>query len=163
MTLPCPLHVGGEPVLLRRALRDDVAAIVRLLAEDQLGGQPDRAGTEAELAAYLTAFDAIDADPRELLVVAETGAGVIGTLQVSILLGLSRRGAARAQIEAVRVASGLRGRGLGRAMIGWAVAEARERGCAQVQLTSNKARGAAHRFYLRLGFANSHEAFKLRL
>jgi len=96
-------------------------------------------------------------------VVAVDGPDVVGTMQLSFIPGLSRQGALRAQVEAVRVAAGHRGRGLGAAMLGWAIAEARRRGCALVQLTTDKSRDAAHRFYERLGFVASHEGMKLVL
>ena len=147
-------------VVLRTAQADDVAAIVALLAADQLGATRDHAG---ELAPYLKAFRAIDADPAHLLVVADDAGRVVATFQLSFLPGLARRGALRAQIEAVRVAEAQRGRGLGEAMMRWAIEEARRRGCALVQLTSDKTRADAHRFYVRLGFVASHEGMKLRL
>ena len=99
-----------------------------------------------------------------MLVVAADGAGaVVATLQLTFIPGIARRGGTRAQIEAVRVRDDLRGRGIGGALIEWAVEQARQSGCAIVQLTSNKARADAHRFYGRLGFAATHEGFKLRL
>jgi GNAT superfamily N-acetyltransferase len=87
----------------------------------------------------------------------------VGTVQLSFLPGLARRGALRAQLEAVRVRADQRGRGVGAAMIGWAIEEARRRGCALVQLTSDKSRPDAHRFYAGLGFVASHEGLKLPL
>ena len=95
--------------------------------------------------------------------VAEADGAVVGTMQLSFLPGLSRRGALRAQIEAVRVAAGWRGRGLGSAMLGWAIDEARRRGCRLVQLTTDKSRGEAHRFYAELGFVALHDGLKLTL
>ena len=158
------LSVGGSTVELRRATADDLAGLVALLAEDVLGATREAPNhTGAELAPYRRAFDLIDADPAHLLVVARKGSEVAGTLQLSVLPGLSRRGGLRGQIESVHVRSGLRGRGLGAAMIGWAIEEARRRGCGLVQLTSNKVRADAHRFYGRLGFVASHEGFKLQL
>jgi GNAT superfamily N-acetyltransferase len=119
--------------------------------------------TDDDLQLYLDAFDVIDADPAHLLLVAEVGAEVVGTLQLSVLPTLVRQGAPRAQLEGVHVRSDHRGSGVGGAMVRWAVEEARRRGCALVQLTSQKRRTDAHRFYTRLGFANSHEGFKLSL
>jgi GNAT superfamily N-acetyltransferase len=160
--------VGEQAVALRRASAADVPALVALLAADQLGATRDGVRDSSDLAAYTAAFEAIDADPAHLLVVAvPAGAGsagqVVGTLQLSFLPGLARRGALRAQIEAVRVADPVRGGGLGGAMIGWAIEEARRRGCALVQLTTDKSRTGAHRFYQRLGFVASHEGMKLAL
>jgi GNAT superfamily N-acetyltransferase len=149
--------------VVRRAEARDVPAIVDLLAADQLGAARDGVRTEADHAAYQRAFQAIDGDPAHLLVVAEDGGEIVATFQLSFLPGLARRGALRAQIEAVRVRDDYRGRRLGEALMTWAIAEARRRGCALVQLTSDKSRQAAHRFYARLGFVASHEGMKLRL
>jgi 8-oxo-dGTP pyrophosphatase MutT (NUDIX family)/GNAT superfamily N-acetyltransferase len=151
---------AGGPVSLRRARREDLAGIVGLIADDQLGATREDTG---DLMAYLSAFDRIDADPAQLLVVADDGGAVVGTLQLSLIPGLARRGALRGQIEAVRVAESHRGEGLGQAMVTWAVEEARARGCALVQLTTDKSRVDAHRFYERLGFVASHEGMKLVL
>lgn len=150
-------------VQLREARADDLPALVALLAADQLGTGRDGIRDEDDLAAYRAAADAIAADPAHLLVVAESGGQVTGTFQLSFLPGLARRGALRAQIEAVRVAQAARGSGLGTQMMAWAIAEARRRGCALVQLTSDKSREDAHRFYERLGFTPSHVGMKLRL
>jgi GNAT superfamily N-acetyltransferase len=157
------LYVGSWPIELRRARRGDVARIVELIAADQLGATRDGIADADDLARYLDAFDAIDADASELLVVAVDGDEVVATMQVSFLPGLARRGSLRAQIDAVRVASGHRGRGLGDAMFRWAIDEARRRGCSLVQLTTDKSRADAHRFYARLGFVASHEGLKLRV
>ena len=154
---------GEDSVVLRRAQRDDVAAIVGLIAADQLGATRDGVDSPADLDAYTAAFEAIDADPAHLLVVADRAGAVVGTMQLSFLPGLARRGALRAQIEAVRVAESQRGSGLGAAMLTWAIDEARRRGCALVQLTTDKTRTDAHRFYQRLGFVSSHEGMKLAL
>jgi GNAT superfamily N-acetyltransferase len=153
------LTANGATYELRRATRADVGAIVDLIAADQIGATRDG----GDLAPYERAFAMIDADPAQLLVVAADGDAVVGTLQLTFIPGLARRGALRAQIEAVRVRADLRGRGLGNALIAWAVEEARRRDCALVQLTSDKRRAEAHRFYGRLGFIATHEGFKLRL
>jgi GNAT superfamily N-acetyltransferase len=158
-----PAMLEGGAGVLRHAVEADVAAIVRMLAADQLGSARDGIANEEDLEPYLQAFRAIDADPAHILVVAENAAGVVATLQLSFLPGLARRGALRAQIEAVRVRGDFRRRQLGTAMITWAIDEARRRGCALVQLTTDKSRVDAHRFYDRLGFTASHEGFKLRL
>ena len=153
--------MAGGPVELRRATAADVPALVVLLADDELGVH--REAADGDLRSYRAAFDLIDADPAHLLVVAVDGDAVVGTLQLSFLPGLTRRGALRGQIEGVRVASSARSRGVGAAMLGWAVDEARRRGCALVQLTTDKARAEAHRFYERLGFVATHEGLKLHL
>lgn len=157
------LAAGGRTVQLRRARAADVPVLVALLAADQLGATRDGVRDGSDLAAYTAAFEVIDADPAHVLVVAESAGEVVGTLQLSFLPGLARRGALRAQIEAVRVAETARSGGLGAAMIGWAIEEARRRGCALVQLTTDKSRTDAHRFYQRLGFVASHEGMKLAL
>ncbi|MGY1609685.1 GNAT family N-acetyltransferase [Geodermatophilus sp. SYSU D00700] len=144
---------------MRRATAADVPAVVALLADDPLG-----AGREAaDLAPYETAFAAVDSDPAHLLVVADDGGTVVGTLQLSFLPGLSRGGALRAQVEGVRVSSSARGRGLGGALLGWVADEARHRGAALVQLTTDRRRPDAHRFYARLGYVASHVGMKLEL
>jgi GNAT superfamily N-acetyltransferase len=157
--------LGAESprVILRTASEADIPAIVGLIAADQLGATRDGVRDEADLAAYIAAFRSIDADPAHLLVVAERDGQLVGTFQLSFLPGLARRGALRAQIEAVRVAQSERGSGLGAAMMDWALDEARRRGCALVQLTTDKTRADAHRFYARLGFVASHEGMKLAL
>jgi GNAT superfamily N-acetyltransferase len=151
--------VAGGPVELRRATADDVPALVALLADDELGARRET----GDLAPYGAAFDLVDSDPAHLLLAAVVDDAVVGTLQLSFLPGLSRRGALRAQVEGVRVASSARSRGVGAAMLEWAVEEARRRGCALVQLTTDKARADAHRFYERLGFVATHEGLKLQL
>jgi len=152
------LVVGGAPVELRRATVADLPAPVALLADDPLGAA--RESADGDLAPYRRAFDLLDADPAHLLVAAVDGDALVGTLQLTFLPGLARRGALRGQIEAVRVAAGARSRGLGAAMVGWAVEEAGRRGAALVQLTTDKRRADAHRFYERLGFVASHEGMK---
>jgi GNAT superfamily N-acetyltransferase len=154
------LTADGATYAVRRATRADVRAIVDLIAADQIGATRDG----GDLAPYERAFAAIDADPAQLLVVVTDAAdAVAGTLQLTFIPGLARRGGVRAQIEAVRVRADLRSRGLGGVLIAWALDEARRRGCALVQLTSDKRRQEAHRFWGRLGFAATHEGFKLRL
>ncbi len=155
--------LNSPPIVLRRATLTDVPAVVALLADDDLGATRDGIRTGADLAVYQQAFDAIDRDAAQLLVVGEAGRRLVATLQLMFLPGLSHRGAVRAQIESVRVAAELRGHGLGQAMMTWAIGEARRRGCRLVQLSTNKSRADAHRFYERLGFVPSHEGMKLPL
>jgi GNAT superfamily N-acetyltransferase len=163
VTVLATVDLSPSAAIIRRAEERDVPAIVDLLAADQLGATRDGVRTAEDLAAYQRAFAAIDGDGAHLLVVMEADAEVVATLQLSFLPGLARRGALRAQIEAVRVREDYRGRRLGEALITWAIDEARRRGCALVQLTSDKSRQAAHRFYERLGFVASHEGMKLAL
>jgi GNAT superfamily N-acetyltransferase len=157
------LEVGESAIVLRRAEAGDLPAIVGLLAADQLGAARDGIRDDADLRAYQQAFAVIDRDPAHVLVVVQAGDHVVATMQVSFLPGLARRGALRAQIEAVRVHEDFRRGGLGLAMLTWAIGEARQRGCALVQLTTDKSRTGAHRFYERLGFVASHEGMKLTL
>jgi GNAT superfamily N-acetyltransferase len=156
-----PLTVAGTEFGLRRATADDLPALVALLADDPLGAARETA--DGDLAPYRRAFELVDGDPAHVLLVAVREEEVVGTMQLSVLPGLARRGASRGQIEAVRVAARARGRGLGAAMIGWAVDESRRRGCGLVQLTTDKSRTDARRFYERLGFVASHEGMKLAL
>ncbi|MEU4335577.1 GNAT family N-acetyltransferase [Micromonospora lupini] len=147
-------------VLFREAVRADLPAVIALLADDVLGKARDF--TEVD-EAYERAFADISADPRNLLIVAEQGGELVGCLQITYIPGLGRHGAERSLIEAVRVRSDRRGQGLGRELMTWAIDQARERGCALVQLTTDKTRADAHRFYLGLGFVASHEGMKLPL
>ena len=163
MTVLVELPVQGPTVLLREAVADDVPAIVELLAADQVGATRDGIASQEDLQLYLRAFSALDTDPAHLLLVGTDGGEVIATIQLSFLPGLARRGALRAQVEAVRVRKDYRSQGLGAAVFVWAIGEARRRGCALVQLTTDKSRDDAHRFYERLGFSASHEGFKLKL
>ena len=145
---------------IRRARRDDIGAIVRMLADDQLGATRD---DPDDLEPYQRAFADIDADPNHFLAVVTFDDEPVGTLQLTVIPGLARRGALRGQIEAVRIHAEHRGSGLGADLMRWAIDESRRRGCALVQLTSDVARTDAHRFYERLGFVPSHTGFKLKL
>ena len=150
------------PLAFRRARAEDVPDIVRMLADDPLGATRER--DEHPLPeSYVRAFRAIDADPNNELVVACRGERVVGVLQLTYLPSLTYRGGWRALIEGVRVASGERSQGSGKALFEWAIARARERGCHMAQLTTDKARPDARRFYESLGFVASHEGMKLRL
>ncbi|WP_262851601.1 GNAT family N-acetyltransferase [Mumia quercus] len=145
---------------VRDVTAEDVPAIVAMLVDDPLGvtrESPD------DLTPYREAVEAISADPHNRVLVAERDGEVVATMQLTYIRGLGRRGASRAQIEAVRVRSDLRGDGLGSELIRWAVEEARRQGCSLVQLTSDASREGAHRFYERLGFTASHVGFKLAL
>jgi GNAT superfamily N-acetyltransferase len=154
--------MSDETPVIREARRADVSAIVELLARDALGAT--RESTDgAALDDYVTAFEAIDADANNELIVVDRDGAVVGCLQLTYIPGLSRGGMTRALIEAVRVAESERGHGLGRRLFEWAIARARERGCGLVQLTTDKQRADAHRFYESLGFVASHHGMKLPL
>jgi GNAT superfamily N-acetyltransferase len=149
-------------VNVRDAEERDLPAVVALYADDDLGATREQPGDPLP-AEYLRAFAALRDDPRHRLVVVEDGGEVVATLQLSFVPHLVRRGGERAQIEAVRVAAGQRGSGLGRQLVGWAVDRARERGCVLVQLTTDATRADARRFYESLGFTASHVGMKLPL
>jgi ribosomal protein S18 acetylase RimI-like enzyme len=155
----------SQTVTFRDARRADVPQIVALLADDVLGASREAGpGQDGELAdAYLSAFEQVEASSTNRIIVAEADSQVVGTLQLTLIPGLSRQGMTRAQIEAVRVSATQRGKGLGHTMIDWAIAQAREAGCGLVQLTSDKQRPGAIRFYESLGFTATHEGLKLAL
>lgn len=146
----------------RRAVEADLPFIVRLVAEDAVrdtGDKPD----EPFHPSYVTALREIDDDPNQLLIVAELDGAAVGTLQLTFIPGIAALGTKRCLIEAVHIAPAHRNKGLGTEMIRWAIEQSRHRGCRMVQLTSNKKRLDAHRFYERLGFLKSHEGFKYYL
>ncbi|MFD8301833.1 GNAT family N-acetyltransferase [Streptomyces sp. NPDC059690] len=145
---------------IRPATADDVPEIVAMLADDPLGAQRE---SPDDLAPYLAALERLTADPNQHLVVAVREHRVVGTLQLTIVPGLSRRGATRSIIEAVRIHADERGSGLGTQLIEWAIDTSRREDCQLVQLTSDNTRADAHRFYERLGFTASHVGFKLPL
>lgn len=143
-------------IAMRRATIADIPALVRLLVDDPLGAEREDAD---DLQPYLEAFARIEASPNTHLMVAEHHGRVVGTLTLTVLPGLSRRGATRANVEAVRVAGAMRGQGIGTEMMQWAIDTARALGCRRLQLTSDVSRRQAHRFYKRLGFDDSHLGF----
>ena len=146
----------------RDATIAELPAVVALLAGDTLGEQREDPALPLD-PGYEAAFAAIRSDPGQRLIVALLDGRVMGTMQLSTIPGIAFRGAWRGQIEAVRIAPDLRGRGLGGELIAWAVEQFRAGGCKFVQLTSHKSRDGAHRFYERLGWTRSHEGFKLIL
>jgi len=152
----------GGALDFRAAGRDDVPAIVRMLAHDELGARRE-ALADPLPRSYYDAFEAIDRDPNNELVVAEIGGSIVGLLQITFIPCMTYKGGWRALIEGVRVDSEMRSRGIGRDLFAWAIARARQRGCHLVQLTSDKARPDAIRFYESLGFAATHEGMKLHL
>lgn len=152
-------------IAIRRARSEDVPRIATLI---MLGAAtqsmtPDEIAAEATHPDYLTAFAAIEASPHNALFVAESEGAVVGTFQVTLIPGLVARGRMRAKFESVHVAPESRGRGIGGVMIAHAIAFAREHGAGMAELSSNKSRKDAHRFYVNLGFAQSHEGFKIEL
>ena len=148
-----------KEVLFREAVREDLEALVALLADDVLGQAREAPGPPLH-PGYLTAFEAIEGDPNHVLLVAERKGEVVGTLQLSFLPGLSHKGGWRGQIESVRIEASLRGSGIGRAFVDHAIGLCRDRGCNLVQLTTDKQRADARRFYEGLGFVASHEGMK---
>ena len=147
---------------IRLATEADLIEIVAMLADDDLGRAREAPGNTLD-PAYLKAFRDMQSTGMNFQLVAQDGAGLVGCLQLTFIRGLSRRGALRAQIEGVRVARRARGRGIGRTLVSSAIARARDAGCTLVQLTSDKRRIDAHRFYETLGFVASHEGMKLAL
>jgi GNAT superfamily N-acetyltransferase len=149
-------------VAFRASTADDLPAIVALLDDDEQSKGREDARLPLD-PRYHAAFESIESDPNQMHVVAELDGAVVGTMQLSFLPGIAFRGGWRGQIEAVRIASSLRGQGLGKQMIEWAVALFRERGCHMAQLTSISTRTDAHRFYEQMGWNKSHAGFKLKL
>jgi ribosomal protein S18 acetylase RimI-like enzyme len=154
------MTVDMRDVLARKMQNADLPRILQLLADDELGQLRETLETTPH-DDYQRAFTAIDADPNQYLAVFEKDNNIIGCLQISFIPGLSRRGALRGQIESVRVAANVRCNGYGTIMMAWAIEKCREQGCSLVQLTSDKTRKDAQRFYQELGFVPSHEGFKL--
>jgi len=151
---------------LRVAVRADVPAVLQLLADDDISrarGFGDAPVAEDVDAAIWAAFEEIDADPANELIVADQDGEIVATCQLTFIPGLSRGGSRRMTIEAVRVRSDRRAAGLGRAFMEHVLTRGRERGCRMAQLTTDKRRADAHRFYAGLGFTASHEGMKLAL
>jgi ribosomal protein S18 acetylase RimI-like enzyme len=147
---------------IRQAVIDDLPAVVRMLADDFLGEQRERLEDPLP-ASYIRAFEEIESDPNNELIVAEIDGEVIGTLQLTFTPSISHQGGRRCTVESVRVDKRLRGRGIGRKMMQWAIERAKNRGSVSMQLTTQKDRTEAHRFYESLGFAKSHVGMKLKL
>ena len=149
-------------IQIREATHDDIPAVVHLLLEDELGRQREAVET-AVPQSYYDAFAEIEQESNNAVFVAERDGQLIGTFQLIYLPSLSFKGGKRAQIESVRVAEALRGQGIGRVLMAWAIDQARQNGCVMVQLTTNKSRQQARRFYQQLGFSATHEGMKLML
>lgn len=151
-----------ENLNFRRATVADLPQIVEMLADDFLGKQRER--FESPLPeSYLRAFEEIDSDENNELIVVEQNGEIIGTLQLTFIPSISFQGGKRAQIESVRVASNVRGQGIGKKMFEWAIQRAREENCRMIQLSTNNDRAEAQRFYENLGFKASHIGMKLYL
>ena len=152
--------VNGEEFTVTRATADDVETLALLLADDILGSSREPEG----MSGYREAFRVIDEDPKQFLAVVRKSDGeVCGTFQLSLLTYLSRGGTTRLQVEAVRLSPATRGRGLGTALFGWVHAWGRQHGATLAQLSTDKQRKDAHRFYDALGYTASHEGYKLPL
>ncbi|HEX7350966.1 GNAT family N-acetyltransferase [Brachybacterium sp.] len=154
------LTLAGRRYSIVRAVADDLPALVALLADDVLGRERE----SNDLGPYETAFARIDQDPNQLLLAVRDEEGtLVATMQLTLVPSLSRGGALRLQIEAVRVAGSTRGTGLGTALFDWAHTWGRRQGAVLAQLTTDATRLDAHRFYERLGYAASHVGMKLDL
>ncbi|WP_426123065.1 GNAT family N-acetyltransferase [Pararhizobium sp. PWRC1-1] len=156
------MHAPKLNVSIRQANREDLTDIIALFASDTLGGHGDTTAPDA-FADYLAAFERIIATPNETLYVADLDGAVVGTFQTTVLTTLSGRGSSNLLIESVQTRKDMRGKGIGETMMRFAVDTARAQGFSKVQLSSNKERIDAHRFYERVGFEPSHLGFKIRL
>ncbi len=154
--------MSSDAVSFRHAVAADLPGVVAMLADDALGQRRENASLPLDKR-YTDAFAAMEADPNQILAIVELNGALAGCLQLTLIPGLSRLGMWRGQIESVRIASEHRGKGLGRQMFEWAIDECRVRGCGLVQLTTDKTRADASRFYEALGFTASHEGMKLNL
>ncbi|MCI9888872.1 GNAT family N-acetyltransferase [Micrococcales bacterium 31B] len=162
LNLPVSLSARNSPVVVRRATPRDLHAIMRLLADDAISAGRGDSNSPDDERAYADALERIIAEPNnELIVVVDENAAVVGTLQLTAIPGMARRGSTRILVEAVRVSSTERSAGIGGAVMRWVMGEvAGQVGASIVQLTSDAAREDAHRFYTRLGFVDSHVGFK---
>ena len=146
----------------RQATREDLPEIVRMLADDFLGSRRERYENPLP-ESYTKAFEEIDADKNNELIVADADGAIVGALQLTLTPSISFQGGKRATVESVRVDEKLRGRGIGRELMLYAIDRAREADCISMQLTTNAERADAHRFYENLGFQKSHLGMKLKL
>jgi GNAT superfamily N-acetyltransferase len=152
----------SDEIIFRIARREDVPAIVRMLADDELGSQREDY-REPLPGSYYAAFEQIENDSHHELIVAESNRKVIGTLHLMFLPSLSHQGGLRAQVESVRVDRECQNQGIGSKMMKWVIERARDRGAHIVQLTTHNSRADAHRFYERLEFKGSHLGMKLSI
>jgi GNAT superfamily N-acetyltransferase len=161
-SIPAGRGEAGATLRVRPAQAEDLEAIVRLHEEDALGTHGD-AWLPEHRDAYEAAFEAIAASPDNTVYVAERAGRVVGTFQLTFIPNLTGRGALRVKVESVKVSASLRSQGIGAQMMAVAEEVARSRGARILELTSNKARLDAHRFYERLGYDQSHRGFKKKL
>ena len=155
--------MSASAPILREAQGGDVETLVRLINAGGPDGKPRRHLPDVLPSGYMKAFETIDADPNQLLMVAELSGTVVGTFQLTFLTYLAAASQPDAQIEAIHVLASHRRRGIGTFMLEWAITEAKHRDCRRVQLTTDKLRTEAHPLYLRLGFRFTHEGAKLIL
>lgn len=151
-----------ETLIFRLATESDLLPIIQMLADDTLGVTREKVG-DIVSEIYVKAFEKINADPNQELTVVEMNGEIVATLQLTFIQYLTHQGGLRAQIEAVRTNSGYRGQGIGKQVLDYAINRAKEKGCRMVQLTSDKQRPDAIRFYESLGFKATHEGMKMKL
>ncbi|WP_203136121.1 GNAT family N-acetyltransferase [Microbacterium sp. JZ31] len=163
LTLPVTLAARDGEFSVRAAESADLDVLVALIANDPVSAARGDTASPDDLDAYARGLEAVQADPRNVQLVAERDGVVIGTLQLTLIPGISRRGAARLQVEAVRVRDDQRSAGIGRALMRWVGDVAPTLGARLVQLTSDAQRVDAHRFYERLGYEASHVGYKLHV
>ncbi|WP_309069299.1 GNAT family N-acetyltransferase [Microbacterium sp.] len=163
LTLPATLTARDGEFSVRAAAPDDLEPLVALISGDPVSAARGDTASPQDRDAYARALDAIQEDPRNVQLVAERDGDVIGTLQLTLIPGISRRGSARLQVEAVRVRDDQRSAGIGRALMRWVGEVAPALGAQLVQLTSDAQRVDAHRFYERLGYEASHVGYKLHV
>jgi GNAT superfamily N-acetyltransferase len=151
-----------QNILIRKAKRADVITIVRMLADDSLGAKREKY-MDPLPSQYYCAFDKINADKNNLLIVAEINQKIVGTLQLTFTQHLTYQGGKRALIEGVRINRSYRGKGIGKTLLAWVISKARDEGCHLLQLTTDKNRPESLEFYKKLGFIASHHGLKLYL
>ncbi|HSK72920.1 MAG TPA: GNAT family N-acetyltransferase [Pyrinomonadaceae bacterium] len=151
-----------EEIVFRQAMREDLSEIVRMLADDFLGSRRERYENPLP-ESYVKAFEEIEADKNNELIIAEKDGEIVGTLQITFTPSISFQGGKRATVESVRIDEKYRGQGIGKKLMLWAINRAREENCLMLQLTTNADRNDAHRFYENLGFKGSHLGMKLYL
>ena len=157
------MNLNDDKLIIRRALIDDVADIVRVVNAGGPDGKPRKVLPDPLPATYVNTFHLINNDPNQWLMVAEYDGQLVGTFHLTYITYLAGEGRSDAQVEAIHVRESHRGKGIGSAMLQWVIAEARKKNCRRVQLTTDKQRSDAHKLYQRQGFVFSHEGTKLYL